>query len=202
MTLEILATNRLRVPYNVNKPPTLMINGYMLQACANVDLPSSQFSGSAATWYVFAVRADGSDSFTLAVNTSSVEAANQRLIGEAYWDGSNVVSTTCYLFPSATLAPADYDSGWFACAYNNTYTKAHGLGATPRMVIVKWSASPTGSTENAHLTALWHSSNPWPPYSFDSTSVYIATGDSTAAGTIKNMRLSSASGYYRIYAWK
>ena len=53
LDIEILATNRLRVPYIAINPPTVMIKGYMCQATANVDLPSSQFSGAAATWYIF-----------------------------------------------------------------------------------------------------------------------------------------------------
>ena len=48
--IEYLATNRLRVPHVASRPATMMINGLMLQAAANVDLPASSFSGGAATW--------------------------------------------------------------------------------------------------------------------------------------------------------
>src|SRR5512139_801463 len=50
--LQYLATNRLRVPFVTTDPATLMINGFMCQAGANVDLPAGLFSGGAATWYV------------------------------------------------------------------------------------------------------------------------------------------------------
>jgi hypothetical protein len=202
MSLEVLNSTRLRVPYSINQPPTLMINGCLLQASANVDLPSSQFSGSAATWYVFAVRSVESTTFTLSVNTSSAEAPDQRLIGEAVWDGSVISSVTCYFTPVARLATADYDSGWFAVAYNSTYTKAHGLGQTPRQVILLWSASSAGASENIPVTAVGLSSNCVPVLGFDSTYLYATTGDSATSGTVKSTRAVSASGYYRFMAWR
>ena len=87
---EYLATNRIRIPHNSIRPPALVINGYMLKATTNVDLPASQFSGVAARWYIFANRAAGSTTFTLTVNTSATEAADQRRIGEVYWDGTDL----------------------------------------------------------------------------------------------------------------
>jgi hypothetical protein len=202
MSLEVLNSTRLRVPYTINQPPTLIINGYLLQASANVDLPSNQFSGGAATWYVFAVRSTESTTFTLAVNTSSAEATDYRLIGEAVWDGSTISSATCYFTPTAKLAAADYDSGWFAVTYNSTYTKAHGLGQTPRQVLLVWSASSTGATENIPVTVVGYSNNSFPVIGYDSTYLYATTGDSATAGTVKSIRAISASGYYRFMAWK
>ena len=128
LTIEYLATNRLRGSYVSYKPVSMMISGCMLKATADVDLTAGLFSGGAATWYIFAVRSTGSTTFTLAVNTSPIEAADQRLIGEVYFDGTNIGAPTCY-FAFTGLPDADYDSGWFACAYNNTYTKAHSLSA-------------------------------------------------------------------------
>jgi hypothetical protein len=202
LSLQIIATNRLRVPYSINKPPTIMINGCLLQTSANVDLPSNQFSGAAATWYVFAVRSAGSTTFTLAVNSSSAEATDQWLIGEAVWDGSNINSVTCYFAPAAQLSTADYDSGWFAVAYSNTYTKAHGFGQTPRLVVLFWSASSSGATLNVPATSVTNVSNPMSPLGFDSTNVIVITGDSSSQGTLRTTQGSSASGYYRIQAWK
>jgi hypothetical protein len=202
MSLEVLNSTRLRVPYSINKPPTLMINGYMLQAAANVDLAASQFSGAAATWYVFAVRSAESATFTLAVNTSSAESTDQRLIGECVWNGSALSSVTCYLAPSAQLSTADYDSGWFAVAYGNTYTKAHGLGLTPRLVMLFWSSSSTGASENIPVYTVTYASNPDACYGFDSTNCYVTCGDSSSSGTIRSTRANSSSGYYRLLAWK
>jgi hypothetical protein len=202
LSLEVLDSTRLRVPYEINKPPTLMINGCLLQASANVDLGTNQFSGAAATWYVFAVRSAESTTFTLAVNTSSAEATDQRLIGEAVWDGSVVNSIICYFTPTAQLSDADYDSGWFAVTISATYTKAHGLGQTPRLVTLFWSASSSGASENIPVTAVGYSSNSYPVMGFDSTYLYVTTGDSASAGTIRSTRAISASGYYRFRAWK
>ncbi len=143
--LQYLATNRLRVPYVTTDPATLMINGFMCQAGANVDLPAGLFSGGAATWYVFANRTAGSTTFTLSVNTSGSEGTDQRVIGEVSYDGANIISIKDYF--ASPLGDADYSSGWFAAAYNNTYTKAHGLSQHPRLVVVEHSANAAGTGE-------------------------------------------------------
>ena len=90
IVVTYLATDRIRVPYNAAMPPTIMVNGYMLQANANVDLPAGLFSGAAQLWYIFAVRTPGSSTFTLSVNTSPIETTDQRLIGSAQWDGTKI----------------------------------------------------------------------------------------------------------------
>jgi hypothetical protein len=204
MKIEALATNRLRVPYDAANPATVMINGYMLQAAANVDLPSSQFSGSAALWYIFAVRSAGSTTFTLAVNTNPTEAADQRIIGTAYWDGSNVTTITPYYFLSGTLPTADYDSGWFACSYGQTYTKAHNFNAIPRTYQLLHSTSSSGASEQCVVTSVRESSAVfYDVIGFDTSNVYVKTGaDSSTASTIASTRRISTSGYYRILAWK
>ena len=64
----------------------------MVQAVANVDLAAGEKpAGAAADYYIFANRVAGSTTFTLTVDTSITEAANQRLIGRFYWDGSAIV---------------------------------------------------------------------------------------------------------------
>ncbi len=91
--LEIsrLDTDRLRVSASAVEPVSLMLAGYMLQAVANVDLAAeAKPSGAAAVYYIFANRADSSTTFTLSVSTSSTEGANQRRIGQFYWDGSKI----------------------------------------------------------------------------------------------------------------
>jgi hypothetical protein len=206
MNLVYLATNRLRVPYQINQPPTLMINGCLLQATANVDLPTGQFTGVACTWYIFAVRTPGSTTFTLSVNTAAAEATDQRLIGECYWDGSSITQTTirCYFVPVLALSAADYDSGWFAVAFNNVYTKAHGLGYVPRMVLLYHAADSAGATEWVMVatiqdnTGLVKGNIGW-----DAVSVYLNTGTSSSYGAaVFSMRRNSNGGYYRIFAWK
>ncbi len=89
MHISYLATDRLRIAFDSQKPACVMISGCMLVQTADVDLAAGSFSGAAATWYVFANRAAGVTSFTLTVNSSAVPAADQRLIGEVYWDGTS-----------------------------------------------------------------------------------------------------------------
>ena len=203
LNLQYLATNRLRVPYSVAQPPTLMINGCMLQAAANVDLPSNQFSGAAATWYIFAVRSDGSTTFTLTVNTSAAEATDQRLIGECNWDGTTVTAVKCYFTPSASLAAADYDSGWFAVGSNTYYSKTHGLGVIPRFVLILWNNAGTGAGPNYPvfmIASAYPASGYYVPYYADETVVYMRTG--STAGTCASNIASSCAGFWRILAWK
>jgi len=90
--LEILATTRLRCVASLTVPVCLVVAGYLLKTIINVDLSAGGVpSGVAADWYVFANRTAASTTFTLSVNTSAVEAADQRLVGRFYWDGSAIV---------------------------------------------------------------------------------------------------------------
>jgi hypothetical protein len=206
MVLQYLANNRLRVPYSISKPPTLMINGYLLQATANVDLPANQFSGAAATWYVFAVRSPGSTTFTLAVNSSAAEATDQRIIGECVWNGSAVCSTLCYFTPTAALPTADYDSGWFAVATGQTYSKAHGLGQVPHIVNLLWCPNLDGSGSNYPVSVVYTNSpcnTSVSPLYYDGSLIGITCGSGTYGGsTIACSGNFATAGYYRILAWK
>ena len=93
LKLELLETNRVRVPASLEQPVNLMVSGYMLQATANVDLSSGAApAGAAAVYYVFAIRSGGSTTFTIDVNTSAAESTDRRLIGSFYWGGSAIVA--------------------------------------------------------------------------------------------------------------
>jgi len=97
LKLEQLETDRVRVPASATAMVYLVVNGYMLNANTNVDLSAgSKPSGSAAQYYVFAVRSDGSTTFTLDVNTTSTESTNRRRIGGFYWDGSKLDTASIY----------------------------------------------------------------------------------------------------------
>ena len=92
LKLQRLGLNGLRVEASAASPVSLMIDGFMLQAVANVDLDEEKKpSGSASIYYVFANRSSGQTSFTLSVSYSSTEAEGQRRIGCFYWDGSKIV---------------------------------------------------------------------------------------------------------------
>lgn len=203
MRIEYLATDRLRIPYDSQKPACVMISGCMLVQTANVDLAAGAFSGVAATWYIFAVRAAGVTSFTLAVNSSPSPAADQRLIGEVYWDGTHLAAYTIYSYPEGgdILAP-DYDSGWFAVAYNNVYNKAHGLGAYPRLVLVVWGII-TDFFQYWHVVrTVGHSSGTYSGISFDFYNVVCKTGGTAASGCLMNVGTVSGAGNYRVFAWR
>ncbi|GAP22247.1 hypothetical protein [Leptolinea tardivitalis] len=201
--LEYLATNRLRIPFVTTNPPTLMINGYMCQASANVDLPAGCFSGLAATWYIFARRNPGSSSFTLEINTSPVEGTDQRLIGQCYWDGSNVSAASVNTYSAQGLGLPDYDSGWFAVADSNTYTKAHNLGQTPRLVVLLHATSSNpGVNDELVLVNTVSISFGVSCLGWNSTNIYAQSGTYSGYGTCLNMRRGSSSGYWRLQAWR
>ena len=200
MKLEYLANHRVRVPYSSVNPPTLMISGFMLQAFANVDLPAGLISGPAATWFFFAVRSAGSNTFTLTANTSASEGTDQRLIGQAYWNGSSLISILCYLATSS-LPPADYDSGWFACTYNTLYTKSHGLCTCPRLITLYHSADAAGTSEWIKVHYVQSSNSLVELVSCDSTNIYIQTGATNENATCYSIRRLSSSGFYRVFAW-
>lgn len=198
IVINYLATNRIRIPYVTTDPPTLMINGCMCQATTDVDLAAGSFSGGAATWYVFANRAAGSSSFSLTVNTSATEGPDQRIIGEVEWDGHNIINFKDYF--RSGLGTPDYDSGWFPCAYNNTYTKAHSMNRYPKLVVLVHATSSSGTGEWV-LVNLAYSSNFLGLVGWDETNIYVQTVNNSSSGTVGSTRRTSAGGYYRIFAW-
>jgi hypothetical protein len=203
--LVYLPANRLRIAYTITRPPTLMINGYMCQAGANVDLPSNSFSGASATWYIFAVRNSGSAAFTLEVNTSPVEGVDRRLVGQVYWDGANLDSTSVITYAVSGMGAADYDSGWFAAAYGSTYTKAHNLGQHPRQVFLlhATTAAPTSTDELVRVTVNYGASDyPADCLGITGQNIVVQTGEHPACGTVYSRRRNSGAGYFRLQAWK
>jgi len=97
LKIELLDTDRVRVPVATNEPAALVIDGYMLRNSSNTDLASGDKpSGAASDFYVFAVRSSGLTTFSLEVNTSPTESSNKRRIGGFYWDGSAIVESTIY----------------------------------------------------------------------------------------------------------
>jgi hypothetical protein len=203
--LVYLTSNRLRVPFITTRPPSLMINGYMCQAGANIDLASNSFSGAAAVWYIFAVRNAGANTFTLEANTSPVEGVDRRILGQVYWDGTNLDASSIITYAVSGLGTADYDSGWFAAAYDNIYTKSHNLGQHPRQVILlhSTSASPTSTDELVRVTVNYGASDyPTDCLGMTAQYIFVQTGGHTALGTVLSRRRGSGAGYFRLQAWK
>lgn len=201
LRLEYLATNRIRVPFDSFNPARIMINGYMLYQTANIDSGVGMFSGAASTWYIFANQLAGSTAFAITASSSPSPLANQRLIGECYWDGSNVDPSTvhCY-FPGFPVA--DYDSGWFAVTTSTNYSKTHGFGSLPRMWKVLWSATNDDTGSKYEVGTVKDGTSFLCPISVSTSVIKVKTGSDASAGTVANTYGVSAAGYYRILAWK
>lgn len=202
LTLEYLATNRLRIAYDPNFPARIMIDGCMLKQTSIIDLPVSSFSGVAGKWYIFANRSLSSTSFTLSVNTSITASPGQRLIGECYWDGSNLLANSIYLYSEPVLPPADYDSGWFAVAYASTYNKAHQLSSVPRFFILLHNSAADGSGINNVVGNVGPVTNAKSVIGVNATQFILQTGNDSTNGTLLSQNGNSAAGYYRIQAWR
>jgi len=92
LAIERLDTNKLRIVASAVAPVSLLIDGYLCQAVANVDLDAGEVpSGAANVFYIFANRTDSSTTFTLTVSLTSTEDTNKRRIGRFYWDGSKII---------------------------------------------------------------------------------------------------------------
>ena len=202
LSIAYLATARLRVAYSPYNPPVIVIGGCLLVASANVDLAASSFSGAAATYYIHAIRTAGSTTFTLSVNTTPTDSDTSRPIGTCYWDGSAISSISAWYGSAAGLPTPGYDSGWFACAYNVTYTKVHGLGGVPKTYILLHSATADGSSENVDvLMGATSGGGSKGLIGFDATNAYIQTNTASIDGCCYSTRRYSGSGYYRLLAW-
>lgn len=200
ISIEYLATAKLRVPFDSQKPATVMISGCMLVQTGNIDLATA-ISGAASVWYIFANRAAGVTSFTITVNTSPVPGADQRLIGECYWNGTAIAAASILSYSQGgDIRAPDYDSGWFAVAYNNTYVKAHNLSQYPREFALYWSAASDDSTAWYRVYEVYSSQAYCNLYA-DDDNVYAKTGTASGSGCINNTAVSSGGGYYRMLAW-
>lgn len=201
MKLEYLATNRVKVPHVAAAPAKIMIDGYLLQSYADVELSAGMFSGTAATWYIFAVRASTS-TFTLNVSTSAAVVPGTRLIGQCYWDGTNILAGSVYSYFSHNLPPPDYDSGYFAVTYNTTYAKTHNLKSIPAVVVLLHCTSATGAAAHSVVGNVGPTSGIRVPIYYDTTTITCETGNDATNGTLLGRPSNSAGGYYRILAWR
>ncbi|MEA5078044.1 MAG: hypothetical protein VB013_05690 [Anaerolineaceae bacterium] len=203
-TLQKLSSNRLRVPYSANFPATIVINGCLLKARGNVDLPANLIQSIAGTWYIFAVRTPGSTTFTLTANTTSAESTNQRLVGEVYYTG-DISYIECYLNPKSKLSDPDYESAWFAVSYQGTYVRAHNLGVTPSLITLVWCLT-AGTTYQVPVTVVVSTAptqGEYNPLYADESNITVITGNSASYDATCHSRVAqSTAGYYKIRAYK
>jgi hypothetical protein len=125
------------------------------------------------------------------------------LIGQCIWDGSAVNASSVYTYALQGLGLPDYDSGWFAVADNNTYTRAHNLSQAPRLVVLLHSTSSTPNNNdelvlvNTVCTSYGMSNISW-----NAVNIIAQSGTATGYGTCLSLRRYSGAGYWRMQAWR
>jgi hypothetical protein len=204
LTLVYAATNRVKIIFDTNRPPRIVIGGCMLNRGTTVYTATGALTGlGAAIYYVIATRSVGSTTFTLSFDASALDSDMQRTIGYIYWDGSNITSIQSYFGNLIGFPEPSYDSGWFAVTTGTVYTKTHGLGAVPRAYALLHSTNSTGSVENvAVITVKPTSVNYYyGNVGFDSSNAYVETSTDASAGVVASVRRLSATGYYRLMVW-
>ena len=109
--------------------------------------------------------------------------------------------------PAASVTTTEmktYDSGWFAISASTNYTKAHGLGATPKIIIgyIGDAADGSGTVVPFHSGARTSSYDFGTYFSgFDSTSIGIRTRQRIADVTKADGSLwAPTTGYARLVA--
>lgn len=91
LTLQKLNSSQVRVPASSDAPVSLFVDGFLVQAQENVDLPIASAPNGSGRWYVFANHTASSSSFTLSISTSPTENSGQRRLGSFYFDGTLIV---------------------------------------------------------------------------------------------------------------
>ncbi len=204
ISFQKLSLSRIRIPYDASRPPTLVIDGCMLKATANIDLPGGLIV-STGTWYIIASHVAGSTTFAITANSSPSLAAGQILLGEVYFDGSTIGLMKVYVNSVSRFPDPDYDSGWFAVNSAGTYTRSHALGDQPSLVTLVYAAS-AGGTPVVPVTivyAVTPAGSVYDPIYYDATNIVVKTGDSSSYDAVVHSRIAQANtGYYRIRAWK
>ena len=101
----------------------------------------------------------------------------------------------------------NYNSGWFAVTKSTTYTKTHGLGVIPSIVVLQFSttASPSDSDYISSLPLVgfvsgsFINANHGAKTFFTTTEIRIKTLEYVG---VDSAGFSVISGYYRILAWR
>lgn len=127
---EALGTNQIRVPFLEDRPPSLVIDGHLIQSIANAD--SAVITGSSGSKFIIANRS--SSTFTITISTSSTVGDDQRCVGCFEWDGSAIVpgSITSYELTTTgglTSLSDDIVKVWGEIATGGTITESFGLSS-------------------------------------------------------------------------
>jgi len=148
----------------------------------------------------FATKVDSVDDVQ-AADINNLQTAVVSLEAKVGADNSAVTTSIDY---KLTNKVKKYDSGWFAVAANTAYTKAHGLGAVPDVVMIYVSNTADGSGEVTASGGYNASDRHTNVADLDATNIVIRTG----ANGVASYRDSAgnldqpASGYCKIVAIK
>ena len=167
LTLQYLATNKVRVPASASAPVRLMVGGVMLSAAANVDLAAAP-AGGAMTYYVFAVRTAGSTTFTLAINASATETATTRLIGQFYWNSTAL--TLLQSKPRLDILAQTYDETAQVCQGRLTLTSAAPVTTSDVLAATMLYFTPF----MGNYVSLWEAGVGWRTWYFSELSLNLA----------------------------
>lgn len=204
LTLSLSGTTRLKISYDVSRPPIIVIGHCMLLRTSTVYTPADGFTGlPAGDYYIVAHRTAGSTTFTIDVETAALNSDTDRTIGVATWDGTAIEYWTSYFGENLGMPEPNWESAWFAVTTGTAYTKSHSLGVVPRMVQIVHSTSATGASEQitGFNMKLSGANTFYAGYGINTTTVVIETSTDASGGTCYSTRRVSAAGYYKIYAW-
>jgi len=172
-------TTLLQVSADASSPVSLMVDGVMVQATANVVLAAGDApSGVASTFYIFANRTAGSTTFTLSVSTSPTEAANQRRIGRFYWDGTKIIKDSIQTELAVLIASLLYREQPHICEGRLTLS----TGVPVPVADVASSANVYYTPYNGSRIALYVIGFGWRLYTFTELTLSVA-----AYATDKNL---------------
>ncbi len=174
LKLERLNTAQVRVPASSTEPVDLMVYGFPVRAVANVDLAIGDVpTGGAQTWYVFANRSASSTTFTLSINTSATENANQRRIGRFYFDGTNIVKDSVRTELSELISSLLYFKEPHICNGRLTLSTGIPIPSTD----ISSSAAVYFTPYKGNRVSLYVPNYGWRVYTFSEISLDISSFD-------------------------
>jgi len=129
---------------------------------------------------------------------TTAPTVDEEVAGKKYVDDEIVAN--------AVSLDADYDSDWFAVAANTVYTKAHSLGVRPSRVKVMYRLAADSTIYFEIACQETHIQTRGAAIGYDTTNIYLAVGNyANPWGSYPIDAVDgadSATGYYRILAWK
>ena len=98
------------------------------------------------------------------------------------------------------IPPGEYNSGWFACANDTNYTKAHGLGVIPDEIEVLFATSASPTTVYQVCRTAYGGSDKGVTVKADATNITVHTENAFPIDDSANQAFTS--GFLKIIARK